>query len=482
MRTTQRAPRRSTGRAFVVGSGPNGLAGAVRLAQAGLDVTVLEASDRIGGGLRTSERTVPGLLHDDCAAFHPTGVASPFLQTLDLGRHGLTFLWPEVQYGHPLDSGEAGLVVRSVAETATTLGADGPAWSRIFGPLARDYDRLTEDLFGPVLHVPHHPLALARFGPAALLPATTVARVWSGEVAKALYGGVAAHLIAPLTTPLSASVGLMLGAAAHAYGWPVAQGGSAAIATALVAELTALGGTVEPGVRVTDVRQLAAADVVLLDLAPDAVLRLVGDRMPARVRRAYGRYRFGPGAFKVDLAVEGGLPWRNPDLGRAGTVHLGGTLAEMVATEAEIARGRMPDRPFVLLGQQSVVDPSRSVGDLHPIYAYAHVPAGYAGDATEAVIDQIERFAPGTRERIVGRFARGPAALEADNPNYVGGDIATGANAGRQVVFRPRIGPNPYATGVPGVYLCSAASPPGAGAHGMAGFHAAEAALADLPR
>ncbi len=466
--------------AYVVGSGPNGLAGAIRLAQAGVSVTVLERADRLGGGMRTSENTLPGLLHDDCSAFHPTGVASPYLRTLGLEEFGLDWLWPEVEFAHPFDDGSAGLAFRSVTETAAGLGSDGPSWERLFGPLTRQYDALTAELFQPVAHLPRHPIALAGFGINALLPASVVARRWTDPQARGLFAGVAAHLFGRLDRPVSAAVGLMLGAAAHAYGWPVARGGSQSLADALAAKLATLGGRVETGVDVTSAAQVAGADIVLFDLAPPAVAGILGDRQPDRAARAYRRYRFGPGTFKLDLAIEGDIPWTNPDVGRAGTVHLGGTFEEIAAAEAAIVAGRMPARPFVLLGQQYVIDPSRSSGDLNPVYAYAHVPAGWAGDASEAIIDQIERFAPGFRARIRARFSRSTAELAAYNPNYVGGDIATGRNSPVQIVMRPRVAINPYRTGADGFYLCSAATPPGAGVHGMGGYNAAETALRDL--
>ena len=466
--------------AVVVGAGPNGLAGAVTLAQQGVVVTVLEAAATIGGGTRTSENTVPGLLHDDCSAVHPTSLASPFLRSLDLERHGLAWRWPEVDLAHPLDSGSAGVLLRSLDDTVAGLGGDGPAWRRVFGPLVAHYDDVVAEVFRPVLHLPRHPLPLARFGLAALLPATVLARLWKTEEARALFGGVAAHGFYPLRRPLTSAVGLMLTAAGHAYGWPVAEGGSQSITNALAARLVELGGTIKTGVPVESYREVERADVVMLDLAPGAAANLLGAAQPARVARAYRRYRHGPGAFKVDLAVQGGVPWTNEACRRAGTVHLGGTIAEIAATEREIHAGRLPERPFVLVGQQYLADPSRSVGDLHPVYAYAHVPHGYSGDATEAVIDQIERFAPGVRERIVARFSRGTTALAEYNRNYVGGDIATGANDPLQVAIRPRIALDPYATGVPGVYLCSAATPPGAGVHGMCGFNAARSALRAL--
>ena len=469
-------------RAVVVGSGPNGLAGAVRLAQAGLEVTVLEGADRPGGGTRTSELTVPGVLHDDCSAFHPMGVSSPYLKTLELESHGLRWLWPEIDLAHPLDDGRAGVISRDLAETAATLGDDAAKWKRVFGPMIRNFDDIVAETFQPLTHLPRHPVTLARFGSQALLPATWTARRWDEDPARALYIGVAAHVFGRLDTPLSGSVGLMLTAAGHHAGWPVAQGGSQSIAQALVRLLESLGGTVRTGITVTTRAQLREAvgfdpDVVLLDLAPDGVVRLLGGELPGRIRRAFARYPYGPAVHKVDLAIEGHLPWRNENCRRAGTLHLGGTAAEVVAAEAAAARGEMPARPFVLLGQQYLADPSRSAGSVNPIWAYAHVPNGYAGDATEAVIDQIERFAPGARDQIVGTHSRTAVQLAAYNPNYVGGDISAGANTARQIAFRPRIARNPYSLGVPGVYLCSSAAPPGGGVHGMCGFNAAEAAL-----
>ncbi|MCR1786440.1 NAD(P)/FAD-dependent oxidoreductase [Nocardioides carbamazepini] len=471
--------------AVVVGSGPNGLAGAIHLARAGLAVTVVEASDRPGGGTRTSELTLPGLLHDDCAAFHPTGVASPYFAALGLERHGLRWLWPEVDLAHPLDDGRAGLATRDLAASAASLGVDADAWQRMFGPAVRRFDDLIAEVFQPVVHVPRHPVTLGRFGMKALLPATVLGRRFRDEPARALFTGVAAHKFGRLDLPLSASVGLMLAAAAHAVGWPVAEGGTESITRALLAELASYGGTVVTGVRVTSLAQLdeligRAPDVVLLDTAPAGVLQIVGDRLPGRVRRALSRYSYGPSAFKVDLAVDGDIPWTNPDCGRAGTLHLGGSAAEIAAVEAATVRGEMPERPFVLLGQQYLCDPSRSTAAANPVYAYAHVPHGYAGDATDAVLGQIERFAPGFRDRILAVSTRDPAALESYNANYVGGDISAGANTARQIAFRPRPALNPYALGVPGVYLCSSATPPGAGVHGMGGFHAAEAALRRL--
>ena len=466
--------------AIVVGSGPNGLACAVELARSGVEVTVLEAEDRIGGGARTSELTVPGLLHDDCSATHPMAADSPFLRSLDLRRHGLEWLLPEVSLAHPLDDGSAGVMLRSIDETARGLGEDGAAWKRVFGSSSANYAALLDDVMAPLIHFPRHPLRLARFGIPAAAPAALLVKVWKTEQARALFGGVAAHSYSPLSRPMSSAIGCALIDAGHAAGWPVARGGSGAISAALASVLTEAGGRIETGRRVGSLDDVAAADLVAFDLAPGAVASIMGDRLPGRVARAYRRFRHGPGAFKIDLAIEGGVPWTNEACRRAGTVHVIGTFAELVLAEAEINRGRMPERPFVLVGQQYLADPSRSNGELHPLWIYAHVPNGYAGDATEAVLAQIERFAPGFSERIVQSAVRNPVEMAAYNSNYVGGDILTGANTVRQLVFRPRATLDPYSTGVPGFYICSAATPPGPGAHGMCGYNAASLALRHL--
>lgn len=468
--------------AVVVGSGPNGLAGAVTLARAGVQVTVLEAADTPGGGTRSVEATLPGLLHDECSGFHPLAVDTAFSASVDLASAGLEWAWPQVQYSHPLEHGGAA-VQRSVDATAATLGGDGTAYRRLFLPLANRFGPISEEFLQPVLHVPHHPLPLARFGMYAGLPASVVASRFRGAEAKALWAGVAAHAFRPLGSLASSAIGVALGTAAHTYGWPVAVGGSQAISTAMVRVLEQHGGMVKTGVTVTsleEVRRDLRADIVLLDTSPGAAVQLAGAAMPARVQRAYRRYRHGPAAFQVAFAVEGGIPWSHEDSRRAGTVHVGGTFEEIADAEKQVSAGRMPERPFVLLGQQYLADPSRSRGDVHPIDAYAHVPAGFDGDATEALIAQIERQAPGFRDRIVGMQVRPTSRISLDNPNYVGGDIVTGANDALQLVFRPRPALNPYATGIPGVYLCSAATPPGAGAHGMCGYLAARSALKSL--
>jgi phytoene dehydrogenase-like protein len=407
-------------------------------------------------------------------------VASPFLNSLDLHEHGLEWLWPEVDLAHPLDDGSAGVMVRSIEETARGLGDDGAAWLRTFGSSSAHFEALLEDMFAPIIHFPHHPLRLARFGIPAAAPATLLARSWRTPQAKALFGGVAAHAYSPLTRPMSSSVGCALIDACHAFGWPVAKGGSRSITDALASVLEQSGGRIETGRRVSSFAELAGADVVVFDLAPGAVAEIAGERLPSRVARAYRRYRHGPGAFKLDLAVEGGVPWVNEACRRAGTVHAIGSFEEIVIAERAINRGSMPERPYVLVGQQYLADPGRSNGDLHPVWVYGHVPSGYTGDATGAVLGQIERFAPGFRERIVATSVRAPADLAAYNANYVGGDIITGANTPVQVLFRPRLALDPYSASPDGVYICSAATPPGAGAHGMNGYNAARSALRGL--
>nr|WP_042375400.1 NAD(P)/FAD-dependent oxidoreductase [Streptacidiphilus neutrinimicus] len=466
--------------AVVVGGGPNGLAAAALLAKAGLEVTLLEAAAEVGGGTRSEEALLPGLLHDHCSAVHPLAVGSPVLRELDVERHGLRWLLPEVDCVHPLDDGTAGVLRRSVTETARGLGADAGRYRALLRASALRWDDLACDVMGPLLRVPDHPMLLARFGPPTLLPAEVLARLFRTPQARALWGGVAAHAFRPLSEPLSSAIGLGILTGGHAAGWAVAEGGSGAVARALERVLRAHGGEVRTGVRVTDRARIPKADVTLLDLDPGQVAALYGDLLPARVRAAYGRFRRGPAAFKLDLAVEGGVPWTAEAARRAGTVHLGGTFAEVAYAEREVAAGRMPDRPFTLVGQQYLADSSRSVGDVHPVWTYAHVPHGYDGDAREAVLRQIERFAPGVRDRIVGLRVTRPADFAAANPNFAGGDILTGAKTPLRLLLGPRAALDPYATGIPGVFLCSAATPPGPGAHGMCGAGAAEAALRHL--
>lgn len=466
--------------ATVVGAGPNGLAAAITLARNGVAVDVLEAADTIGGGTRTVEAIAPGLLHDECAATHPVAAGSPFLQSMNLQRHGLRWLRPDIDCVHPLDDGSAGVLHRSVDRTAEGLGADGIRWRALFSRNVARYDELAQDVLRPLLHLPAHPVTLARFGMPTLLPASVLARTFATAPARALFAGVAAHTFQPLHRPLTSAIALGILTAGHHEGWAVAAGGSRAITGALAAELAELGGTVHTGIRVQSTDDLPPADVTIFDLDPRSVAAVLGNRLPAYIRRAFGRFRFGPGAFKVDFAVEGGVPWTNADARRAGTLHLGGTHAEIAANERAIHRGRMPERPFMLIGQQYLADPQRSSGDVHPVWTYAHVPNGYPGDATEAMIAQIERFAPGFRERVIGYHVRSTTELSVYNSNYVGGDINTGAKDARQLIFGPRTTLWPYSLGVRGLYICSAATPPGPGAHGMCGFHAARQALHHL--
>lgn len=466
--------------AVVVGSGPNGLAAAVELAAAGVAVTVLEAEETIGGGTRSSEAIVPGLLHDHCAAIHPMTLTSAFVTEHGLDRYGLRWLRPEVDCVHPLDDGSAGVLRTSVDETADGLGCDGRRWRMLFEHNAARFDVLAEDIMQPLVGLPRHPLALARFGLPTLLPASVLARLFRTEQGRALFGGVAAHAFQPLHRPLSSAIGLGIITAGHHSGWVVAAGGTGSLPDAMAARLRDLGGTIETGVRVTRSEQLPPADLTLFDLAPEVIAGILGDRLPRRVARPFRRFRHGPGAFKVDFAVEGGVPWTNPDARKAGTLHLSGTYAETAALMREVSAGRMPERPFVLVGQQYLADPQRSVGDVHPLYSYAHVPHGYTGDATEAIISQFERFAPGFRDRVVGMAVRSTTDLAIANPNFVGGDIVTGAKDIRQLVFGPRITASPYRLGIPGMYHCSAAAPPGPGAHGMCGYNAARTALREL--
>ncbi len=466
--------------AIVVGSGPNGLAAAARLARAGLDVTVLEASDTIGGGTRSSEMIVPGLVHDHCSAFHPIAAASPFLNGLDLASDGLTWRQPSVDCAHPLDDGSAGVLYRSIERTVGGMGGDGERWRRVFAPMVTRFDDLFADASQPVVRVPRHPLTLARFGTAAMLPATVLAGLWRTEAVRSLWAGVAAHTNYRLDRPMTSAIGLMLIVAGHAKGWVVAEGGSQAIANALAADIERHAGKIETGQLVTSLDDLPVSDVLMLDVSPSIAAEILGDRLPSRVARSYCRFRHGPAAFKVDFAVAEGVPWTAPAARQAGTVHLGGDLDEVVAAEQAVHRGKVPERPFVLVGQQYLADSTRSVGNIHPVWTYAHVPSGYSGDATEAIISQIERFAPGFRERVVGTAVRSATEMSVYNTNYVGGDVIGGSSSPAQLVFRPRLAVDPYFTGIPGIYLCSASTPPGAGAHGMCGANAADRALARL--
>ena len=465
----------------IVGSGPNGLACAAVLARAGLGVTVYEASSTIGGGTRSMDLSGKGLIHDMCSAVHPMGVGSPVFNELGLEDHGLEWCYPEIDLAHPLDGGRAGVMVQDIGRTAANLGEDGNVWMGLFAGPARDFSALGRDINQPIIHFPSHPLKLARFGIPSLLPATTLARGFRSEVTQALFGGVAAHSFNRLSQVMSSAVGMALISAGHANGWPVAKGGSQAIADALASVITGSGGRIETGRLIRSVDELPGGEPVVLDLSPSGVVGLAGHRMPDNVRKAYQRYKYGPAAFKVDLAVEGGIPWTSEEARRAGTVHVVGSFEELVHAESEINFSRMPDRPFILVGQQYLADPSRSNGDVHPIWAYAHVPNGYSLDVTELILRQIERFAPGFRERIVSGTTMTPTEFPFYNANYVGGDIVAGANTPRQLIARPRLALDPYKV-ADGMWICSSATPPGGGVHGMGGANAARSLLRAIER
>lgn len=463
--------------AVVVGSGPNGLVAAVTLAMAGRSVVVLEAEPTIGGGTRSGELTLPGFVHDICSAIHPLGVASPVMAALPLADHGLRWLQPTVALSHPLDGGRAGLVYRDANATADGLGADGEAWLRHIAMHAGHWEQLLPMLMRPLLQIPRHPITLAKFGLPALAPASKLGNHWfAEEEARALFAGCAAHAFLPLSKPMTASFGLILLAAAHAVGWPVAEGGSQSIADALASLLHAHGGSIEIERRVSSFADIPSARAVLFDLSPVQVAGIVGDRLSDRYRRRLTRFRHGPGAFKIDYALDGPVPWLNEASRGAGTVHVCGTADDVARAEADVAAGRHPKRPFVLVAQQSVVDATRAPAGKHTLWVYCHVPNGSTVDMTDAVEAQIERFAPGFRDLVLARHVANSAWFEAHDAAYIGGDIGGGANNGMQLLFRPLIG-RPYRTPDPTLLMCSASTPPGGGVHGMCGFNAANVAL-----
>ena len=463
--------------AVVVGAGPNGLVAAITLARAGWRVRVVEAAPRAGGGLRTEELIEPGVRHDVCSAIHPLGIASPALRALPLTEHGVEWIQPDLPLAHPLDGGRAALLHRSVAETTAGLGPDAPAYERLFGPMVAAGFDLSDGLLSPLTIPPRHPLHLARYGWTGIRPATWVARRFETDEAAALFAGLAAHSMLSLRGPVTAGYGLLLGALGHLVGWPMAEGGSQAIADALVSILAAEGGELELGHRVTSLDELPPARATLLDLTPQQVVEVAGARLPDRYRRRLERFRYGPGVHKVDWVLDGPVPWANPDCGRAATVHLGGTMAEVAASEAAVHRGQRAEHPYVLFVQQSTFDPTRAPVGRHTAWAYCHVPNGTTVDMTDRIERQVERFAPGFRDRVVGRHVMGPAAMEAHDENYVGGDINGGVADLRQFVARPTLSLHPWATPVEGLYLCSSSTPPGGGVHGMCGWNAAREVL-----
>ncbi|MFZ1401301.1 MAG: NAD(P)/FAD-dependent oxidoreductase [Candidatus Promineifilaceae bacterium] len=463
--------------AIVVGSGPNGLAAGITLVRQGWRVLLLEAKPTIGGGMRTAELTLPGFHHDICSAIHPLGMGSPFFKSLDLAEFGLEWIQPELPLAHPFDDGTAVALHQSLAETAVQLGADGDTYRRLFAPLVADWDKIAREFLGP-LSLPRHPLAMAKFGLRALWPTTTLAKTaFRHEKTQALFAGLAAHSIMPLEWPLTAAFGLMLGVLGHKVGWPLPRGGSQAIANALAGYFTSLGGEIETHHEVTALAELPPARAVLLDVTPRQLLAIAGDELPVGYRRQLEKYRYGPGVFKLDWALSEPIPWRAGACRRAGTVHLGPTLDEMALSERLIWRGEVAERPYTLVTQQSLFDASRAPAGQHTGWAYCHVPHGSTVDMTAAIEAQIERFAPGFQETILARHTMTTHDFQQYNPNYIGGDINGGVQNWRQLFTRPVPRWNPYSTPLANVFLCSSATPPGGGVHGMCGFHAAQSAL-----
>lgn len=463
--------------AVVIGAGPNGLAAGITLAEAGWRVCIFEGRSEIGGGARSAQLTLPGYVHDVCSAFHPLGLGSPFFRVRSLERFGLQWVHADYPLAHPLDDRPAAVMYRSVDETAAALGVDGPRYVRLVGPLVTHADELLEEILGP-LRLPRRPRLLARFGLRASLPASFwINSYFRDGRAKALFAGNAAHVFLPLSRVPSGAVGLVLTLCAHAYGWPMARGGSGAIAAALAAYFKSLGGTIVTDAWIRSLRELPPARAILCAVAPRSLAHIAGDLLPERFRQRLTAFRHGPAAYKMDWVLDGPIPWADPRCARAATVHLGGTAAEIMDAEQKAFAGEMPPRPFVLVGQQSTFDPTRAASGGTTVWAYAHVPHAYAGDAGEGIELQIERFAPGFRRRILHRVQMRPTAWEEYNPNIIGGDIVGGISNLTQLFARPVHLRRPYATPNPRIFICSASTPPGAGVHGMCGWHAAQAVL-----
>jgi phytoene dehydrogenase-like protein len=468
--------------AIIVGSGPNGLAAAIVLAQRGLAVLVREANSTLGGGARTLPLTIPGFLHDSGSAVHPMGLASPFFQTLPLADHGLQWIQPPIPLAHPLGRSPgdepAAALHRSIPETAQTVAPDADPYRRLLGPIVRNWPHLLPQLLGPILHWPSHPFQLAQFGLHALLPATTLNRhAFRAERARALFAGLAAHSIVALDRPATSAFGLVLAATAHTVGWPIPRGGAQSITNALAAHLHSLGGIIETYAPLESLAALPPSRAVLLDVTPRQALRIAGDALPHTYRAALERFRPGPGIFKIDWALAGPIPWADPLCSHAGTVHLGGSAAEIAASEHAAWHGHHSDRPFVLLAQPSLFDPTRAPAQHHTAWAYCHVPNGSALDRTAIIEAQVERFAPGFHDLILARTTMNAPRLQQSNANLLGGDISGGANNLLQTLFRPVPSLDPYRTPTEGLYLCSSSTPPGGGVHGMCGYHAAQSAL-----
>jgi phytoene dehydrogenase-like protein len=467
--------------AVVVGSGPNGLAAAITLARAGHSVLVLEANSTIGGGARSAELTLPGFVHDVCSAVHPLAAGSPFFKTLPLERFGLEWIQPDIPLAHPLDNGTAACLHRDVDLTAERLGGDSRAYWRLMKPLARDWEKLADEFLQPMLHLPRYPIALARFGIPAICPTTFLAKsLFRHEPARALFAGIAAHSFLPLEAPVSSAFALVLSIAGHAVGWPIPRGGSQQIANALAAYLHELGGQIQVNRRIENLDELPKSRAILLDVSVCQLLRIAGRRLPSRYRRRLESFRHAPGIFKIDYALSSPIPWKAEACRCAGTIHLGGTTDEIAAAERDVSLGKIPERPFVVVAQQSLFDETRAPRGQHTLWVYCHVPFNCRIDMSDRVESQIERFAPGFRDCILARHKMGPADLEKSNPNLAGGDINGGAANLTQLIARPILSPRPYGTPLPGVYLCSASTPPGGGVHGMCGYHATRAALREV--
>jgi phytoene dehydrogenase-like protein len=464
--------------AIVIGAGPNGLTAAVTLAQAGLDVVVYDAGATAGGGARTAALTLPGYRHDTCSAVHPLAAGSPVLGALPLGEHGVTWVHPELPLAHPFPDGSAAVLARSPHDTAASLGRDRGAYLRLVRPFAGRWNELAPDfLRAPLSSWPAHPLLLARFGTRAVLPAAVLARRFRGDHARGLLAGLAAHTIAPLTSPATGGVALAFALAAHARGWPFPRGGSQALSDALVSLLRSLGGQVNADYAVESLEELPSSRVYLFDTDPAQVAAIAGRRLPDRYADQLRRWPRGPAVFKIDYALSGPVPWIASECHRAGTVHIGPSLDEIGAALRSVYRGRAPARPFLIVAQPSLFDATRAPAGSHVLWVYGHVPNGWTGDLTNAIERQLERFAPGFRDVVLARAVTTPALLEERNRNNVGGDIGGGRNDGLRLLFRPTFAPVPYATPDRGIYLCSSSTPPGPGVHGMCGYQAARVAL-----
>jgi phytoene dehydrogenase-like protein len=463
--------------AVIVGAGPNGLAAAITLAQAGCSVLLVEAKDTIGGGTRSAELTLPGFIHDVCSAIHPLGVASPFFRSLPLEQYGLEWIHPSTPLAHPLDDEPAVMIERSLEATAEGLGIDGKAYRRLFTPLVGRYEAILHEFLGP-LRFPRDPVSMTLFGIRAIFPATQLARLaFRSKRGRAVFAGMAGHSIMPLHWPATAAFGLMLGMLAHTVGWPMARGGSQKIADALAAYLCSLGGKITTGWQVNSIDELPPAHAYLFDVTPRQLIQLAGNRLSPRYVRQLERYRHGPGVFKLDYALDGPLPWSDPAVQRAGTVHLGGTMEEIANGERTVWRGEHPQRPYVLVVQQSQFDSSRAPDGKHTAWAYCHVPNGSTVDMTVHIENQIERYAPGFQDRVLARSVRSATDMQRYNANYIGGDINGGVQDLLQLFTRPVPRLSPYTTSSRQIYICSSSTPPGGGVHGMCGYFAARAAL-----